>query len=65
MIGFLEGELLDKTTGQAMVKVGGVGYLVLIPLSTFYALPEAPAPVSLQILTASGKTPCMAPLVCR
>ena len=51
MIGFLEGELLDKTTGQALVKVGGVGYLVLIPLSTFYALPEAPAPVSLQIHT--------------
>jgi Holliday junction DNA helicase RuvA len=51
MIGFLEGELLDKTPGQVIVKVGGVGYLVLIPLSTFYALPEAPAPVSLQIHT--------------
>lgn len=51
MIGFLEGELLEKTPGQVIVKVGGVGYLVLIPLSTFYALPEAPAPVSLQIHT--------------
>ncbi|MDD2902141.1 MAG: Holliday junction branch migration protein RuvA [Syntrophales bacterium] len=51
MIGFLEGELLDKTPGQVLVKVGGVGYLVLIPLSTFYALPEAPAHVSLQIHT--------------
>ncbi len=51
MIGFLEGELLDKTPGQVILKVGGVGYQVQIPLSTFYALPEPPAPVSLQIHT--------------
>ena len=51
MIGFLEGELLDKTPGQVLVKVGGVGYLVLIPLSTFYALPEPPVTVRLQIHT--------------
>jgi Holliday junction DNA helicase RuvA len=51
MIGFLEGELLDKTPGQVLVKVGGVGYRVYIPLSTFYALPEPPAKVSLQIHT--------------
>ncbi|MFZ5450940.1 MAG: Holliday junction branch migration protein RuvA [Thermodesulfobacteriota bacterium] len=51
MIGFLEGELLDKTPGQVLVKVGGVGYLVLIPLSTFYALPEPPAAVRLRIHT--------------
>lgn len=51
MIGFLEGELLDKTPGQVTVKVGGVGYQVLIPLSTFYALPEPPAQVSLAIHT--------------
>jgi Holliday junction DNA helicase RuvA len=51
MIGFLEGQLLDKAPGQVLVQVGGVGYLVLIPLSTFYALPEPPAPVSLQIHT--------------
>ncbi|MBI4642627.1 MAG: Holliday junction branch migration protein RuvA [Deltaproteobacteria bacterium] len=43
--------MLEKNPGLAIVKVGGVGYLVLIPLSTFYALPEAPAPVSLQIHT--------------
>ncbi len=51
MIGFLEGELFDKAPGQATVKVAGVGYLVLIPLSTFYALPEPPARVSLLIHT--------------
>lgn len=51
MIGFLEGELLDKAPTQVMVKVAGVGYLVQIPLSTFYALPEPPARVALQIHT--------------
>ena len=51
MIGFLEGELLEKSPGQVMLKVAGVGYLVLIPLSTFYALPEPPARVSLLIHT--------------
>ena len=51
MIGFLEGELLDKNPGQILLKVGGVGYRVLIPLSTFYALPDPPARVSLLIHT--------------
>lgn len=51
MIGFLEGELLDKNPGQILLKVGGVGYLVQIPLSTFYTLPDPPARVSLQIHT--------------
>ncbi len=51
MIGFLEGELLEKSPTQVTVKVTGVGYLVLIPLSTFYALPEPPARISLLIHT--------------
>ncbi len=51
MIGFLEGELLNKSPVQVLVKVGGVGYQVLIPLSTFYALPEPPGRVALQIHT--------------
>jgi Holliday junction DNA helicase RuvA len=51
MIGYLEGELLEKTPGQALVKVGGVGYQVCISLSTFYALPDPGAPVALQIYT--------------
>jgi len=51
MIGFLEGELLEKTPDRAIVKVGGVGYQVHIPLSTFYALPEPPARVALQVHT--------------
>ncbi|MFA5110929.1 MAG: Holliday junction branch migration protein RuvA [Desulfobaccales bacterium] len=51
MIGYLEGQLVDKSPGQILVKVGGVGYRIFIPLSTFYALPEPPATVALQIHT--------------
>jgi holliday junction DNA helicase RuvA len=51
MIGYLEGELMDKSPGLILVKVGGVGYQIAIPLSTFYALPEPPATVALQIHT--------------
>ena len=51
MIGFLEGELLEKSPTQVMVKVGGVGYLLQIPLSTFYALPEPQARVFLLVHT--------------
>jgi Holliday junction DNA helicase RuvA len=51
MIGYLEGELMDKSPGLILVKVGGVGYRIAIPLSTFYALPDPPAKVSLQIHT--------------
>jgi Holliday junction DNA helicase RuvA len=51
MIGFLEGELRHKSPTQVTVEVGGVGYLVQIPLSTFYALPEPPGRVALLIHT--------------
>lgn len=51
MIGFLEGELLQKSPGQVLVKVGGVGYQVHISLTTFYSLPEPPGRVALHIHT--------------
>ena len=51
MIGYLEGQLLDKHPGQIVLLVGGVGYQVQIPLSTFYALPDPPAALALQIHT--------------
>ena len=51
MLGYLEGELMDKSPGLILVKVGGVGYQIAIPLSTFYALPDPPAQVALQIHT--------------
>jgi holliday junction DNA helicase RuvA len=51
MIGFLEGEILAKHPGLALVKVGGVGYRVHISLNTFYALPDPPAAAALHIHT--------------
>lgn len=38
MIGHLRGRLAEKRPHQILVDVGGVGYQVSIPLSTFYAL---------------------------
>jgi Holliday junction DNA helicase RuvA len=51
MIGQLRGSLGDKRTNQVIVDVGGVGYLVHIPLSTFYALGELHSSVTLLIHT--------------
>jgi len=51
MIGFLEGEILAKSPGLVLVKVGGVGYQVHISLQTFYALPDPPGTVALRIHT--------------
>src|SRR5208337_4120522 len=51
MIGLLEGEIISKGPTQVVIRVGGVGYRVHIPLSTFYALPEPPAHISLLIHT--------------
>jgi len=41
MIGFLRGKLIACRPDRAMLDVGGVGYDVRIPLSTFYALSRA------------------------
>ena len=41
MIGSLRGKLVDKRPNQVLIEVGGVGYQVQIPLSTFAGL-EAP-----------------------
>lgn len=40
MITFLHGTLVEKIPTQIVVNVGGVGYEVLIPLSSFDKLPE-------------------------
>ena len=40
MIGLLRGRLLEKRPNQVILDVGGVGYLVAVPLSTFAALGE-------------------------
>ncbi len=51
MIAFLSGKLLEKQANTAIVDVGGVGYEVSIPLSTFYELGDVGADVSLRIYT--------------
>ena len=51
MIGRLSGTLVEKQPNQVIVDVGGVGYQVLIPLSTFAALGSLNDPVTLLIHT--------------
>ena len=51
MIGHLRGRLVDKRPNQLLVDVGGVGYQVYIPLSTFYALGELHDEVTLLVHT--------------
>ena len=51
MIAYLSGLILKKTTRAVIVDIGGVGYEVLVPLSTYYNLPEKGEPVKLHIYT--------------
>ena len=51
MIGQLRGRLAEKRPNQVLVDVGGVGYLVQIPLSTYAALGELHTEVTLLIYT--------------
>ena len=51
MIAFLRGTLLEKHPNQIIVETGGVGYDVLIPVSTFSALPDTGSEVRLRIHT--------------
>ncbi len=51
MIGYLSGKLLEKQANNVIIDVGGVGYEVAIPLSTFYELGEIGSEVNLRIYT--------------
>lgn len=51
MIAHLSGIILEKETDRVVIDVGGVGYEVGIPLSTYYELGEIGADVSLRIYT--------------
>jgi Holliday junction DNA helicase RuvA len=51
MIAYLSGKLLEKEANSVIVDVGGIGYEVAIPLSTFYELGEIGSEVELRIYT--------------
>jgi len=51
MIAHLSGTLLSKQATSAIVDVGGVGYEVAIPLSTFYELGDVGSVVQLRVYT--------------
>ncbi len=51
MIGSLRGTVGEKATDYIIVDVGGVGYRVQVPLSTFYLLGEPGDEVSLRVYT--------------
>ncbi len=51
MIALLCGRLVSKTPDSAIVDVGGVGYEVFIPLSTYYGLPKENGRVSFHTIT--------------
>lgn len=51
MIAYLAGKLLEKEANTVIVNVGGVGYEVTIPLSTFYEIGEIGADIELRIYT--------------
>lgn len=51
MIARLEGVLLERAPTQVLIDVGGVGYEVFIPFSTFAALPDVGKIVALRIHT--------------
>ena len=51
MIAKLTGELIAKAPSHIILDVHGVGYEVLIPLSTYFALPELQASLSLNVFT--------------
>ena len=49
MIASLTGALAVRDAGRIVVETGGVGYEVLIPLSTFYRLPQLGERVTLEV----------------
>ena len=51
MIARLKGTLVEKSPSRLIVDVGGVGYDVLVPLSTFYGLGDPGSSVALRVHT--------------
>jgi Holliday junction DNA helicase RuvA len=51
MIAMLRGRLAEKAPNRIIVDVGGVGYDVAVPLSTYYTLGEPGSDVALRVHT--------------
>jgi holliday junction DNA helicase RuvA len=51
VIAHLRGTILEKQPNRVVVDVGGVGYDVAVPLSTFYGLADAGGQVALRVHT--------------
>jgi len=51
MIAFLRGRVLEKHPNRVIVDVGGVGYDLAVPLSTFYTAGEPGAEIMLRVHT--------------
>jgi Holliday junction DNA helicase RuvA len=51
MIAYLLGKLLEKNVNSVIIDVNGVGYEVIVPLTTFYKLGEVGSKISLRIYT--------------
>lgn len=56
MIGRLRGTLLEKQPPYLLIDVGGVGYEVQAPMTTFYRLPERGEEVTLHTHLAVSET---------
>lgn len=51
MIAYLRGTLIEKSPSRLILDVGGVGYDVQVPLSTFYGLGEPGTEATLRVHT--------------
>jgi len=51
MIGYLKGNLIQKSPNQVVLDIGGVGYCVWVPLSTYFELGDLDDKVELFIYT--------------
>ena len=51
MIGYLKGNLIQKSPNQVVLDIGGVGYCAWVPLSTYFELGEIDERVELFIYT--------------
>ena len=51
MIGFLRGRVVEKQPNRILIDVHGVGYDVVVPLSTYYEIGDAGAEAALRVHT--------------